>query len=83
MTTLTEFNRHRNSNQGELACRRKLIPRRRNITKTPRRAIGLPPNITAKANTPRVSEESTKAQGHSKTAREHSDMAHGKSQSQK
>jgi hypothetical protein len=54
MTTLTAFLGHRNSNRGELACQRKLTPRRRNITKTPRRAIGLLPNITAKANTPRV-----------------------------
>src|ERR1700733_1864292 len=54
MTTLTAFTGYRNSNQGELACPRKLIPRRRNITKTPRKAIGLLPNITAKVNTPRV-----------------------------
>src|SRR3984957_14497532 len=41
MTTLTAFLRHRNSNRGEVACLRNLTPRRRNITKTPRRAIGL------------------------------------------
>src|SRR5580693_4575510 len=56
----TAFTRHRSSNQGELACLRKLIPRRRNITKTPRRAIGPLPSITAKANTRRATKNRRK-----------------------
>ena len=40
-------------------------------------------SITVKAITRRLGEELTKARGHSKTAHEHSEIAHNKSQSQK
>ena len=46
-------------------------------------AIRRLPNIMARGTTRRVVKNSAKARGHSKTAHEHSEMAHGKSQSQK
>ena len=51
--------------------------------RTPRRATERLPNITARATTRRVVRKSAKAHGQSKTAHEHSEMAHGESQAQK